>query len=133
MGRTQQHDFQWNTPVSILVPEPLDRLRPGGDLLDLIQHENRPTLARFGGLDAGNLPLLLDPIPASQRGLVGAGEAGSKVVPVNHVPHESGLSDLTRASDRLDEAACPPGVTGRPPNSRYSITIQLVTPAQLRH
>lgn len=58
------------------------------------------------GLDAGNLPLLLDPIPAPQRGLVGAGEAGSKVVPVNHVPHESCLSDLTRASDRLDEAAC---------------------------
>ena len=47
---------------------------------------------------------LLDPIPAPQRGLVGAREASSKVMPVDYLPNESCLSDLTRASDRLDEA-----------------------------
>ena len=91
--------------MGVLIPEPLDRLRPDRNLLDLIQHKNRPALARFGCLDARSLPLLLDPIPAPQRGFVGARKASAHVMRVDHLPHESCLSNLAGASDRLDKAA----------------------------
>ena len=91
--------------VRIVVPQPLDGLRPVRNLLNLIEHENRSALAGFGRINSGGLPLLLDPIPAPQRGLVGTREASTQVMSLGHLPHQSCYSDLARAGDRLDEAA----------------------------
>jgi hypothetical protein len=52
-----------------------------------------------------SLPLLLDPIPAPQCGLVGAREPSPQAVNLHHLPHESCFADLARARDCLDEAA----------------------------
>jgi hypothetical protein len=38
-------------------------------------------------------------------GLIGALNASTQVMSIDHLPHESCLSDLARAGDRLDEAA----------------------------
>jgi hypothetical protein len=73
--------------------------------LNLIQNENRPAFTRISRLDASSLPLLFDPIPASECGFVGAREAGMEAMSLNHVAHECRLSDLAWASHRLNEAA----------------------------
>ena len=55
----------------VRVPQALDRLRPAGDLLDLVECENEASL-RAVGLYSGTLPLAhqppLVPVPSARNG-----------------------------------------------------------------
>ena len=56
----------------VLIPQALDRFRPGGNLLHLVQDQQAPGPAPLlADLRAGRFPLLLDPDPVLQDGFIG--------------------------------------------------------------
>ena len=62
-GRSEQNHLEWPLLARVLIPEPLHRLRPRRNLLDLVQHEHRAYFV--GGLQPRGLPLLADPVGAA--------------------------------------------------------------------
>ena len=103
--RTEQQDLERAPGTGILVPEALDRLGPPGNLLNLVDDQDGAALPGVPRGEACSLPLLLDPVPAAQGGLIGARETRRKTGRLGHLLDQRRLADLPGAGDRLEEAA----------------------------
>ena len=95
--RSEQDHLQPATGAGVLVPQALDGLGPAGGLLDLVDHEHG---AGGAGLEACRLPLLRDPLRATERGLVGAHDADRHRQILDHLRDERRLAHLPRARRR---------------------------------
>jgi len=80
--RPEEHDPQRQTARGVLVPETFDRLRPGGDLLDLIEDQERTALAGISRLEPGRVPTRFEPCTIAERGLVVRGSLSGARGPV---------------------------------------------------
>ncbi len=104
-GRRSQQDHPQPAPgPGVLVPQALDRLRPAGGLLDLVDHEHG---AGGPGLEPRRLPLRRDPLRATERGLVGAHNTDRGRQPLDRLGDQRRLARLPWPGDHLDE---PPGL-----------------------
>jgi hypothetical protein len=103
-SRAEEDDLEPGPAGSVFVPEPLNRLRPAGGFLSLVEHEERFSGGGLPGREAGDVPLLLDPCAVTKCRLVRAGVACRYVEAVGDLPDEGGLAYLPRAGDGLDEA-----------------------------
>jgi hypothetical protein len=90
----------------VLVPQALHGLRPSGDLLNLVDHEQGRTgvspAPRQGPPD---FPLLREPGPVLKRELVGRNVVDGLPQPLADLAGESCLADLARPRQDLDETA----------------------------
>lgn len=72
--------------------------------MDFVKGQHGPFAAGPAGDKARGVPLLGDPLAAAQGRFVGRGVGRRRAKRFEHLAHERGLSDLSRAGDDLDEA-----------------------------
>jgi len=102
-GRAEQYDLEGSLLARVLVPEPLDHLRPGRDLLDLIEHQHGAAVARC--FQPRRLPLLADPVSAAERRLVGTGVADRQAQLIGDLPDQRRLADLAWTGHDVQKSA----------------------------
>ena len=95
----KQTDFQLDMVETVLVPHPLDNLRPSLDLLDFV-NDQQVSAIRLGPRPC-RIPFCGKPIqrrkPKPLRQFVGV----PSVIPGNSLLNRSGLSNLTRPGNNL--------------------------------
>jgi hypothetical protein len=89
--------------VRVFVPESLDGLGPGRDLLDLIEDEHRRNRLMADHQCAPDLPLCLEPRPIPESGIVGAHAVDRQIQLADNPSDEDRLADLARARHHVDE------------------------------
>ena len=102
--RSEEDHLQSPILPCVFVPEPLHRLRPAGDLLDLVQRQDGPLSPPCRNREASCLPLLFDPVPPPERRFVGAGQPGGHPGCLDDRPDERGLAHLPGAGNDLQES-----------------------------
>jgi hypothetical protein len=117
---TEEQDLDGSRLPRVLVPEPLDDLRPLGDLLDLVQDQNHAAPPRGSGQHPGALPLCFDPRGILQGRFVGGRVVGRGIQLLDGLKRQRGLSRLTRAGEHLDETARSAESRGEAPIERGS-------------
>lgn len=100
--RPEQQHLQVHALGAVAVPQALDRFGPVRELLDLVENQHGAFASHLCRAHAGDVPLLLDPDPVPQRGLVGGGEVDGQSGALHDLPREGGLADLPRAGEDLD-------------------------------
>ena len=103
--RTQQHHLQPSPAPCVLVPQTLDRLCPIRDLLHLVQDEKCALGPRITGHQPRRVPLLRDPLRATQGRLVGACKAIEQTGLLGDLCDQGGLAHLPRPGDDLEKTA----------------------------
>ena len=103
--RTEDHDTQREPGDRVLVPEPFDCLRPAGDLLDLVEGENRTTVPGAARLRPRLRPALGDPRTIAQCGLVGRDVRARRANRTKNLQDQGALADLARPGDNLEKPA----------------------------
>ena len=94
-ARTEQHDPQ---AARIGVPQGLHGLGPVGDLLHLVDDEERPFTEQ-----RGLLPLLQQPAAIAHPDIIGIGVVARVPAQRHELPDPGGLADLSRSDQDLDE------------------------------
>ena len=102
--RAGEHDFQAEAGGGILVPQPFDRAGPVGNLLHLVQHQQRFPDVRADQLSR-LLPLLGDPVRAAHVRRVRGSDAAWQADLFRHLFRQSRFADLPRTGDDLQEPA----------------------------
>ena len=103
-SRAQEDHFERALGARILVPQPLDGLRPMGHLLHFIHNQQSPRAITLASQQARRLPLLTDPFRPAQGRLICAGETTRQLRTLHHLRHQSGLAHLPGPRDHLEEA-----------------------------
>ncbi len=67
-GQAQHDDFQLPASAGVGVPQVLDGLRPAGDLLGFVEHEEGAVRSRLVGKAPRSLSLLLKPLDTAKVG-----------------------------------------------------------------
>ena len=104
-GGAKQEDPQLPALGGVLVPEPLDHLRPTTDLLNLVEHQEAASAAILFGAQATERPLRLDPGGVSPDRIIGRRIVGREVDCLHDLPRQGRLADLPGAGQDLDKTA----------------------------
>jgi hypothetical protein len=100
--RAEEEDPQGQAAAGVLVPEPLHRLRPAGDLLDLVEDEDGAAVPLSRG-QASEVPLGLEPRGVATDRIVGRRVVARPVERLEDLEGERRLPDLPGPGQDLEE------------------------------
>ena len=109
---SEKHDAEIEVAPGVFVPVPFHGLRPAGDLLHLVDHEDG-TVGLIVSKQPRPVPLGGQPAGVTQRRFVGRDEEARLPGVGHHLLHERGLADLPGARDDLQKAAWLPQPRGQ--------------------